>query len=201
MTLAWMASLLMFSVVMAFTPGPNNLMATSSGLTHGVRRTVPLILGVMAGFLALMAVAAAGVGALLLADPRAALALRLLGAGYMLWMAWKLWSSRPALDVETRPPLRAWHGAVLQIVNPKAWMMAVAAISIYVAPSRDFGFQLALVTAIIEAFSFASMMTWATFGAGLRAALGAPDRIRRVNQAMAVLAALTAALIFVWAPN
>lgn len=201
MTLAWMASLLMFSVVMAFTPGPNNLMATSSGLTHGVRRTVPLILGVMAGFLALMAVAAAGVGALLLADPRAALALRLLGAGYMLWMAWKLWSSRPALDVETRPPLRAWHGAVLQIVNPKAWMMAVAAISIYVAPSRDFGFQLGLVTAIIEAFSFASMMTWATFGAGLRAALGAPDRIRRVNQAMAVLAALTAALIFVWAPN
>lgn len=201
MTTAWIASLLMFCVVMAFTPGPNNLMATSSGMTHGVRRTVPLILGVMAGFLALTAVAAAGVGALLLADPRAALALRLLGAGYMLWMAWKLWSSRPALELETKPPLRAWHGAVLQIVNPKAWMMAVAAISIYVAPTRDFGSSLVVVTVLIEAFSFVSMMTWATFGAGLRAALGAPSRVRRVNQGMAILAALTAALIFFWTPN
>lgn len=201
MTLAWTTSLLMFCVVMSFTPGPNNLMATSSGLTHGVRRTVPLILGVMAGFLLLMAVAAAGVGALLLADPRAGLALRLLGAGYMLWMAWKLWTSRPALELETRPPLRAWHGAVLQVVNPKAWMMAVAAISIYVAPTRNFGFGLGAVTLLIEAFSFASMMTWAAFGAGLRAALGGPERVRRVNQGMAVLAALTAALIFVWAPN
>src|SRR5690606_7348832 len=155
----------MFCVVMSFTPGPNNLMATSSGLTHGVRRTLPLILGVLAGVLVLMAVAAAGGGALLLADPRAALALRLAGAASMLWMAWKLWTSRPRLQLETKPPLRAWHGALLQIVNPKAWMMAVAAISIYVAPARDFRVSLAVVTVLIEAFSCASMITWAAFGA------------------------------------
>lgn len=201
MTPAWIASLVMYCVVMAFTPGPNNLMVTSSGLTHGVGRTIPLILGVLAGFCVLMAIAAAGIGALLLADPRAALALRLLGAGYMLWMAWKLWRSRPTLEVETRPPLRAWHGAVLQLVNPKAWMMAVAAVSIYVAPAADFALTVVVVTATIEAFSLVAMLTWAGFGAGLRAALGAPGRVRRVNQAMAVLAALTAAMIFFWEPS
>lgn len=198
MTPAWMMALVLFSVVMSFTPGPNNLMVTSSGLTHGVRRTLPLIFGVMGGFCVLMLVSAAGVGALLLADPRAAFVLRLLGAGYMLWMAWKLWRSRPAVDVEARPPLRAWHGATLQLVNPKAWMMAVAAVSIYAAPAPNFGLALLIITAVIEAFSLAAMLTWAGFGAGLRAALGAPGRIRRVNQAMAMLAALTAALIFFW---
>ena len=66
------------------------------------------------------------------------------------------------------------------------------------APAPNFGLALLIITAVIEAFSLAAMLTWAGFGAGLRAALGAPGRIRRVNQAMAVLAALTAALIFFW---
>ncbi len=195
MTGAWWASLLMFCVVMAFTPGPNNLMATSSGLTHGVRLTLPFIGGVLAGFGVLMMVAAAGVGALLLADPRLAFALRLLGGGYMLWLAWKLWRSTPALEVETRPPLRVLHGAALQFVNPKAWMMAGAAISIYVASARDFAVNLITVTLVTEIFSFASMLTWTSFGAGLRAALAGPQRVRRVNQGMALMAGITAALI------
>lgn len=195
MNLAWGVSLLLYGFVMAFTPGPNNLLVASSGLTHGVRRTLPLILGVLAGFLVLMGVAAAGVGALLLADPRLAMALRFAGGAYMLWLAWKLWQARPSLEVEVRPPLRIWHGATLQLVNPKAWMMAVAAVSIYVAPSGDFVIALASVTVLMVVLSFGAMSTWAAFGAGVRARLREPEKVRRVNQVLAVLAALTAVLI------
>ncbi|MFN3352599.1 MAG: LysE family translocator [Brevundimonas sp.] len=198
MTITWLASLVMFSVVMSFTPGPNNLMVTSSGLTHGVRRTVPLILGVMAGFCGLMLLSALGVGALLLADPRAAILLKLAGAAYMLWLAFKLWTAAPSPDASAQPPLTAWHGALLQLVNPKAWMMAVAAVSIYVAPVQPWLLSAAIVTALIEAFSLASMLTWATFGSGLKSMLGDAARIRRVNRGMAILAAATALLIVFW---
>lgn len=198
MTAAYLASLLMFCVVMSFTPGPNNLMATSSGLTHGVRRTVPLILGVMAGFGVLMVASALGVGALLLADPRLSFVLRLLGAAYMLFLAWKLWRAKTFAETDARPPLRLWHGAVLQLVNPKAWMMAVTAVAVYVASVEAALPRLLFVTVLIELFSLASMLTWATFGSALRTALGEPGRARRFNRLMAMLAGATALLILFW---
>lgn len=198
MTAAWFTSLLMFCVVMSFTPGPNNLMATSSGLTHGVRRTLPLILGVMVGFCGLMLLAALGVAALLLADPRAGIVLKVAGAGYMVWLAVKLWVAAPSADTTSSPPLTAWHGAVLQLVNPKAWMMAVAAVSIYVAPVSPRLVSATVVTTAIEAFSFASMLTWAAFGSRLKSILGNERRVRLVNRVMAALAAATALLILFW---
>ena len=198
MSAEWFASLSLFCLVMCCSPGPTNILATSSGLTHGVRRTLPLILGALTGYLILILAAAVGVGALILAEPRAAQALRVLGAGYMLWMAWGLWRSHDTVESEPRPPLRAWHGATLQLVNPKAWMTAVAAVSIYAAPAAEFWPALAMLTVVIEAFSIVALFAWATFGAALRAVLTRPGLTRRINQAMAILAALTGLMILIW---
>lgn len=138
-----------------------------------------------------------GIGALWLAAPRIGLVLRVAGAGYMLYLAWKLWVSAGLQGAEAGPPFRLWHGALLQLVNPKAWMMAVTAVAAYVTGSSGAALRFGIVVSMIEIFSLLSMLVWAGGGTGLRSALRSPTRVRLFNRSMAVLAAATGAMMLV----
>ena len=91
-------ALVVFANVMAFTPGPNNIMLAASGVNFGFARTVPHLLGVDVGFVVLLAVFAGGLGLVFAAVPALQLALKIAGAPYMLWLAWKVASARPVDD-------------------------------------------------------------------------------------------------------
>ena len=82
--------LMMFAFVSSITPGPNNIMLTSSGILFGFRRSIPHMLGITIGFGVLLAICAAGIGALVMAVPAAQLALRVAGSSYLLYLAWQL---------------------------------------------------------------------------------------------------------------
>lgn len=199
MTATALASLIMFSVVMSITPGPNNLLLTTSGLAHGFRRTLPALAGTLVGIAILFLVSGAGVGALILGDPRSQIALRILGALYLVYLAWRLWRSGEPAETEVRPPLSLWHVAGFQFFNPKAWMMTVSAVSIYVASAEDYGIRLLLVAATFLVVSAPCVAVWAAFGAGMKSALKNPQRLRTFNRAMAVLTVLSAVLVLLWA--
>ena len=83
-------ALIVFAAVMSLTPGPNNIMLTASGVNFGFARTIPHMSGVTVGFIVLVAACAAGLGALFVAMPSLQLALKVAGAAYMLWLAWKV---------------------------------------------------------------------------------------------------------------
>jgi len=195
MTASTLISLLLFSIVMSITPGPNNLLLTASGLAHGFRRTLFPIAGTLAGLGTVFLLSGLGVGALIAADPRAELLLRIGGAAYLAYLAWKLWQATSLGEASAKKPLTFVEVAVFQLANPKAWMMAISAIGIYVAPAIDYAVRLLVVTAIFLLVSIPSLAIWAGLGAIMKAVLRDDRRYRPFSRGMALLTAATALLV------
>src|SRR3546814_5086077 len=104
----------------------------------------------LAGLAVLFVISGAGVGAIVLANPHAQVALRAFGAGYLAYLALRLWRASTIPDAQRRSPLRIWHAAAFQFINPKAWMMTVTAVSLYVPAAPDYWVTLAVVSATLD---------------------------------------------------
>jgi threonine/homoserine/homoserine lactone efflux protein len=194
-----LAALAGFAFVAAMTPGPNNIMLTASGVNFGFSRTVPHMLGVCAGFAVLDLGVGLGVGALFMALPQLRTALKLIGAVYMLWLAWKVaTAARHGESPEPRSaqPLTFWQAAVFQWVNPKGWVMTLGAMALYVRP-ETFLADVLIVTLVFGLMTIPAVLTWSGFGHALRRALRDPVRVRMFNTLMALL--LVASIVpIVW---
>jgi len=181
-------AMFVFAAVTAFTPGPNNIMVTASGVNFGFARTIPHLAGILIGFQVMLVACGAGLGALFTAYAPLQYALKIVGAAYMLWLAWKVANARPADDEpdSSARPLTFLQAAAFQWVNPKAWVIAISAIAIYVRPSHwlvDF----AILLAVFGLFTILSTATWTGFGVALRSLLRNPRHARIFNWMMAVL--------------
>lgn len=181
-------ALVVFASAMAFTPGPNNIMVTASGVNFGFMRTIPHILGVTFGFVVLLIGCAAGLGAIFSTYPPLQTALKIAGAVYLVWLAWKIATSAPSAgdDAEVAKPITFLQAALFQWVNPKAVVIALSAIAIYVRPEHwltDFG----LLTAVFAVATVLAVAAWTGFGVALRRVLSDPKHARVFNIAMALL--------------
>jgi threonine/homoserine/homoserine lactone efflux protein len=177
-----------FTFATAFTPGPNNIMVTASGVNFGFARTIPHMAGITIGFLVLIVACAAGLGLVFTAVPALQLALKIIGALYMLWLAWKVANARPASESEDdlARPLTFLQGAAFQWVNPKAVVIALSAISLYVRPDHRLA-DILVVLLLFGFFTAFTVITWTGFGVALRAVLRDPRRARIFNVVMALL--------------
>ena len=133
-------ALLAYAFVTSITPGPNNFMLLASGVNFGFWRTVPHMFGISVGFASLLIGVGCGLGALLTAFPALHTSLKVAGGAYLLYLAWRIASSRSlATDGEAAPrPMTLLEAAAFQWVNPKAWVMAVVAMAAYTNPERPF---------------------------------------------------------------
>lgn len=196
---AWLVSVLAFATAMSATPGPNNTMLAASGATWGLRRTVSHMLGVAIGFPAMIVAVALGAAGPLRAWPWIEGALRWIGAAYLLWLAWRVATARPALDGAhpeiSRPrPFTFMQAAMFQWVNPKAWIIAVTAISTYTSASRgSLAAQAAALAAAFLVVTFPVTLLWASVGVGAARLLRTPGLLRAFNVVLAVL--LVASLV------
>jgi threonine/homoserine/homoserine lactone efflux protein len=116
------------------------------------------------------------------------------GVAYMLWLAWKIATAKRQEEGEEAAgkPLTFVQAALFQWINPKAWVMAVTALSAYTLAS-DYRTGLVAVVGIFAVMGFSSCATWALFGVGLRHVLNDPLHFRRINIALAAL--LVASLV------
>lgn len=195
-------ALAVFTFATAFTPGPNNIMVTASGVNFGFARTIPHMAGITIGFLVLIVACAAGLGLVFTAVPALQLALKIIGALYMLWLAWKVANARPVSDGGddsgngSAQPLTFLQGAAFQWVNPKAVVIALSAISLYVRPDHRLA-DILMVLLLFGFFTAFTVITWTGFGVALRAVLRDPRRARIFNVVMALL--LVASIVpMVW---
>ncbi|MFZ7092285.1 LysE family translocator [Primorskyibacter sp. 2E233] len=179
-------ALALFCAATLFTPGPNNLMLMASGANFGLRRTVPHLSGVALGFP--LMIVPVGLGVMRLFDlwPPAYLILKALSVVYILWLAWKIAHAAPPREssAEARP-LSFVQAAAFQWVNPKAWSMALGAITLY-ATGRELSSILWVAGAFL-AIGIVSALTWVTLGTGVRRLLAKPARLRVFNWVMAGL--------------
>lgn len=196
-----LAALATYAFVMSVTPGPNNLMLTASGLLFGVARTVPHMLGILAGVAVQIGAVGAGLGAVFAAEPRLQLGLKAFGTAYLLWLARGLWrAGEGGASGDQGPPagrpIAWWQAALFQGVNPKAWLSAVTVVAAFVPAGSGPG-RLATVIGVFCAVGLPCMWLWAAFGSMLKARLREPRTVRTVNRVMAALAAATAGLFWV----
>jgi len=187
MSLEVFLSLVLFAFTTSITPGPNNMMLLASGVNFGFRRTIPHMLGIGGGFFLLLLGVGLGLGALLTAWPPLFVALRVAGGAHLLWIAWKIASSRSLGEGKAGArPMSFWGAAAFQWVNPKAWVMAVSAMAAYTNP-QQYLFTVMLVAIAFALVNLPSVSTWAGFGSVLREWLSHPVRLKWFNIIMAVL--------------
>jgi threonine/homoserine/homoserine lactone efflux protein len=187
MSLQTLIAVLIFSTVMAFTPGPNNAMLASSGSRFGLARTLPHAAGVTLGFPVMIFLVGVGLASILLASPLLQLAMKSVSCAYLLWMAFQIARSDSTKESRGRDkPLTFLQAAAFQWINPKAWLMAVGAISAYTSGSGRLYIEVAIIAAVSLVVSIFSTLTWAAFGAGIRRWLRSPAALRWFNIAMAL---------------
>jgi len=174
------------------TPGPNNLMLMASGANFGFRRTVPHMLGVSLGFVLMAFLVGLGLAGLFQAYPLAQTALEVVSVVYMLWLAWKIAHSAAPKDRQAGgTPMTFLQAAAFQWVNPKAWAMALTAVTVY-APDRSL-WAVALVAVIFGAINLPSVSLWTLIGQQLRRVLTNTRRLTIFNWTMAGLLILSLA--------
>lgn len=187
MPLETFLALVLFAFTTSITPGPNNMMLFASGVNFGFARTIPHMLGIGVGFLSLLIAVGLGLGALLQTVPVVYTTLKFAGGLYLVWIAWKIGTSRSLSDGKTgAQPMTFFGAAAFQWVNPKAWVMAVTAMATYTNPEYYVPTVL-LVGLAFAAVNVPSVSTWAGFGSALREWLSVPVRLKWFNITMAVL--------------
>ena len=196
MTYSLLTGLVLFCFVSSITPGPNNLMLMATGANFGARRAAPHASGIVLGFTFMIVAIGLGVAQLFQIYPLAHQLLGVVSVIYLLYLAYKTATARTNLDSPepTGKPITIWQAAAFQWVNPKAWTMALAAVTVY-APQPVTYKEVIVVAAIFGAINLPCISVWLMLGVKMRRFLTTPARLRGFNWTMAGLLILSLAPI------
>jgi threonine/homoserine/homoserine lactone efflux protein len=178
----------MFATVMFFTPGPNNIMLLSSGLTYGFRRTLPHVAGITIGFAFMVGAVGVGLGTIFIAYPVLQTILKYAGVAYLIYLALAIAMSDPVAPEQhnRRGPMTFWGAAMFQWVNAKGWVMVIGTITAYAAIAA-YPWNIVIQVGLSLILGVASCTAWALFGSALRPVLTSRRLVRAFNIIMALL--------------
>jgi threonine/homoserine/homoserine lactone efflux protein len=180
----------LFAIVAAITPGPSNLILTSTGITLGIRRGLPCLGGVAIGMGVLIFLLALGLDNLVLVSPQIVEGIKFCGAGFLLWLAWKIATAGRAEATSPKTFVGFWQAAAFQWVNPKSWLVGAGAVGTF--------FQAGASSTLIQSLAFGALFVlaalpscfvWLAFGAALQRLLHTERAARAFNVTMGVLLA------------
>jgi threonine/homoserine/homoserine lactone efflux protein len=190
--------LLSYAFVSSITPGPNNLMLSASGVAFGWKRTLPHMFGVPTGFTLLLLVCGYGVGALIERSPIAAMALQVGGTVYLLYLTWAMRNAFGPDAAKSRPRPFAFIEAVFfQFANPKAWVMALTTVSVFLPAFGGNWLGLAIVCAAFVIVNIPCIMTWVLVGVSARRYLASGRRRTAFSTAIVVMMLYTVVAIWI----
>src|ERR1700754_3528198 len=177
-----------FAAVMFITPGPNNVMLLSSGLTYGFRRTLPHVAGITLGFAFMIGAVGLGLGTVFITCPVLQTVLKYAGAAYLVYLAVNIAMSGPVTPDQdnARGPMTFWGAAMFQWINVKGWVMVIGTITAY-AEIASFPWNITIQVMLSLLLGAVSCSIWALFGSALRPVLTSPKAVRAFNVVMAVL--------------
>jgi threonine/homoserine/homoserine lactone efflux protein len=189
-------AVLVFVLVATVSPGGATTLATASGLQFGLRRSLPLLLGIAAGLTTLAVVASLGLAGVLFQVPHLELVVRVLGSVYLLWLAWTIGRNGAPGGTTLAEPRRFGTGVLLLWLNPKAWAITLSAAGAFAA-SVDGPFRLAaLLGGAFAVCATASQLLWCGLGGAVARLLSKPWHWRALNLALAVL--VVASIVPIW---
>lgn len=183
-------ALIAFAFVSSITPGPNNMMLLASGANFGFGRTIPHMLGIGIGFTVMVALVGLGLMQVFDLWPISYSILKIISTAYLLWLAWKIANAASPQDTKAgSTPMTFIQAALFQWVNPKAWTMALTAITLY-APSREI-LSVLIVAGIFGVVNLPSVSVWTVLGQQMRIILNNRRRLLAFNWTMAALLVLS----------
>lgn len=189
-----LSEFLIYCFVTAYTPGPNNLLSMSYAAKLGFRRSYRFNLGITTGFFLVMNICTLFSSALYSILPRVKIIMQILGASYMLFLAWKVWKSSANLEVDDRNDASFLSGMILQFMNFKIYIYAITAMSLYILPVYDSRAVLAGFALILTVIGSSANYIWAFFGSAFCRFFA--KHTKAVNLVMALLLVYCAASLF-----
>ena len=187
-------SFLTYAVVTAATPGPNNILSMSNGSRRGFRGALPFNFGILAGFTVVMLLCTAFCSLLSAWIPKIRIPMLILGAGYMLYLAWQTF--RSGSDLQPGSSREGFlSGLALQFINPKIYIYCIMSMEAYILPVFQDRFWPLLGFALLLAWiGFVFTLCWSAFGSVFKWLFSRHARV--VNTIMALLLVYCAVSLF-----
>jgi cysteine/O-acetylserine efflux protein len=182
----WFA-FLSFAIINSLSPGPNNISSTSMGVLYGYKKTLPYLVGIATGFLTLMLLIGFASGLILTLMPRIEPVFRILGAVYILWLAWGSLRASYEFDKDSSPPLGTVRGMLLQFLNPKAIIYGVAIYTAFLAGLSTQPIWLLASATFLAGITFSATSIWTLFGVAISTRLKNPRLRKAINIILALL--------------
>lgn len=189
---SWLAFLLA-SLAISLSPGPGAFASMAAGLRNGFLRGYWVVFGLQLGILVLLALAAAGIGALVAASPAAFALLRWCGAAYLLWLAWRQWRDHGHLarlvagQGRQRRRELLLRGFLVDATNPKGLLFFLAVVPQFIEPARPLAPQYGAIALTVVAVDMAVMAGYTLLAARALAWLQSPRRLRWASRGFALL--------------
>ncbi|MCJ8298841.1 MAG: LysE family translocator [Pseudomonadales bacterium] len=191
-------SMFIFALIGAISPGPVNIIATGAGANFGFRRALPHVFGATVAYTLIVFLAGIGLNGLLNAFPQIISTLQYIGAAFLLYMSFKIATASPLSDqTETtnRPP-SFLEGALSQGLNPKAWLVSMSGVSLFVAANSPTSLYLLIFCLISFTVCFIGVSSWAALGHLIQSFLADKRHQTLFNVVMGLLLCSTVVSIF-----
>ena len=189
------SALIVYYFIMFATPGPNNAMLTASGMKFGYLRTLPHIIGIPLGHFIQITLVCYGLGNVFIKFPQMQFYMKFLCFVYLLYLSWKMLGSISVIKKETGRPLKFYEASLFQFINPKAWTVAIAAVSGFFPSDENF-FVATMFLAVTAPFvCIPSISLWALFGNSLRTFVSNTKTKKIIEYILAILLILTGVFI------
>ncbi len=189
--------LALFALTMAGSPGPNNLMLTASGANFGFRRSIPHILGIILGMASMLLGLAAGLNVLFEEFPIIHQGLKVVGALFLFYLAWRIATAQGRLNQESADgrPLTLLEAMLFQFVNPKAWLINISALATFSTAGPEYWHSALWIVLVFTLVMLNTLPFWTSFGVFVGRLLSTPRALKRFNLGMGILTAASVVLI------
>jgi threonine/homoserine/homoserine lactone efflux protein len=178
----------LFVISTAITPGPNNVMLMTSGLNHGIRKSVPHLVGINVGFTLMLIIIGMGLGSAFDSYPLFHQTIKIAGVLYLAYLAWMIAvTPTETQQLEKAKPITFLQAALFQWVNPKAWVMITGAVGSFTTQSTNIYLQVLMIAGTFAVLGTPCGATWLLSGVSLRRFLENPKYLRIFNRTMAIL--------------
>ena len=188
--------LIFFSIAAAFTPGPNNIIGSYSGFNFGIKKSIPLILGVTFGYTILIILAAGGLNLVFSAYPLLKIIIKIIGSIFLIYLAYKISFQNKIQEQTIKNPVKFFDTFIFQFINPKGVFAAVTSISVFVELGESYIFHSLVVIMVSFFCAVTSITSWCLLGKFLRGFAENKKFIQRFNYAMSLSLIVCVILIY-----
>jgi threonine/homoserine/homoserine lactone efflux protein len=188
--------LIFFSVAAAFTPGPNNIIGSYSGFNFGIKKSIPLILGVTFGYTILITLAAGGLNIIFSSYPILKTIIKIIGSIFLIYLAYKISFQNQIQKKTIKNPVKFFDTFIFQFINPKGVFAAITSISLFVELGDTYLFHSAVVISVSFLCAATSITSWCLLGKFLRRFAENKNFIQKFNYTMSFSLIVCVILIY-----